>query len=46
MDNLARPDIISDFGSLFADAVLAEGSLGVTAPLTGFISQNNQTPVC
>lgn len=44
MDNLARPDIISDFGSLFADAVLADGSLGVTAPLTGFISEGASRP--
>ena len=44
MDNLARPDIISDFGSLFVGAVLADGSIGVTAPLTGFISEGSSRP--
>ncbi len=44
MDNLARPDIISDFGSLFVDAVLADGSVAVTAPLANFISEGSTRP--
>ena len=44
MDNLARPDTYSDFGSLFVDAVLADGSVGVTAPLADFISHGSMRP--
>lgn len=44
MDNLARPEILTDFGSLFVDAVLADGSLGVTAPLAAFISEGSMRP--
>lgn len=44
MDNLARPDSFSDFGSLFVDAVLADGSAAVTAPLADFITQGATRP--
>lgn len=44
MDNLARPEITSDFGSLFVDAVIADGSLVVTAPLADFIGQRSSRP--
>jgi hypothetical protein len=44
MDNLARPEITRDFGSLFADAVIAGGSLSVTAPLTDFIADGSKRP--
>jgi hypothetical protein len=44
MDNLARPETYSDFGSLFVDAVLCDGSVGVTAPLADFISEGSMRP--
>lgn len=44
MDNLARPDTYSDFGSLFVDAVLGDGSTGITAPLADFIVQGSTRP--
>jgi hypothetical protein len=44
MDNLARPESYSDFGSLFTGAVLAEGSLSVTEPLAAFISEGSSRP--
>ncbi len=44
MDNLARPDIIGDFGSLFTDAILADGSVSVVQPLADFISEGAARP--
>lgn len=44
MDNLARPELVSDFGSLFVDAVLGDGSLRITAPLAGFITEGSTRP--
>lgn len=44
MDNLARPVITNDFGSLFVDAVVADGSLAVTAPLADFIGDGSARP--
>lgn len=44
MDNLARPELVSDFGSLFVDAVLGDGSLAVIAPLAGFITEGSMRP--
>lgn len=44
MDNLARPESFADFGSLFVDAVLANGSLAITAPLTDFITDGSARP--
>ena len=44
MDNLARPDMIGDFGSLFTDAVMADGSLSITEPLADFISEGSARP--
>jgi hypothetical protein len=44
MDNLARPETYSEFGSLFVDVVLADGSKAVTAPLADFITQGSTRP--
>ncbi len=44
MDNLARPDTYGNFGSLFVDAVLTDGSVGVTAPLAQFITDGSTRP--
>lgn len=44
MDNLARPEKLGEFGPLFVEAVLGDGSVGVTAPLTAFISDSAIRP--
>ncbi|HEV7232765.1 MAG TPA: hypothetical protein VGN36_00870 [Sphingorhabdus sp.] len=44
MDNLARPEEFADFGRLFTDAVLADGSVAITAPLATFISDGAARP--
>lgn len=44
MDNLARPDIVGDFGSLFTDAILADGSVSIVQPLADFISEGSSRP--
>jgi len=44
MDNLARPENYDEFGSLFVDVVLADGSKSVTAPLAEFIAQGSTRP--
>ncbi len=44
MDNLARPERVVDFGSQFTDAVLADGSVSIIAPLADFISEGSTRP--
>lgn len=44
MDNLARPEIAIDFGATFVDAVIADGSVEVTAPLAEFIVEGSSRP--
>lgn len=44
MDNLARPEKVKEFGRLFTDAILADGSVSIVQPLADFISEGATRP--
>lgn len=44
MDNLARPELDVDFGTVFVRNILADGSAAVIAPLMGFLGDRSDRP--